>query len=78
MRAVRDSGARVVLIGVFAPQEIWAYGHLDELRKPSICVGAAFDFTVGRKSRARRWTRRMGLKQAQRLNTAGGRSGGRH
>ena len=74
VRAVRDSGARILLMGVSAPkQEIWAYEHLDQLNMPIVCVGAAFDFATGRKSRAPRWMRRAGLEWVHRLVTEPGR-----
>ena len=74
VRAVKDSGARILFMGVSAPkQEIWAYEHLDQLNMPIVCVGAAFDFAIGRKSRAPRWMRRMGLEWVHRLVTEPGR-----
>ena len=66
--AVRESGACILFMGVSAPkQEIWAYEHLDELQMPIVCVGAAFDFGTGTKSRAPEWMRRMGLEWVFRL-----------
>lgn len=70
VRAVRDSGAHILFMGVSAPkQEIWAHEHLDELQMPIVCVGAAFDFATGRKSRAPHWMRRMGIEWVHRLIT---------
>lgn len=70
VRAVKDSGARILWMGVSAPrQEIWAHRHVDELDMPIVCVGAAFDFNTGRKSRAPAWMRRMGLEWLHRLMT---------
>lgn len=72
--AVRDSGARILFMGVSAPkQEIWAYEHLDELQMPIVCVGAAFDFGTGRKSRAPEWMRRVGIEWVHRLLSEPGR-----
>jgi len=66
--AVRASGARILFMGVSAPkQEIWAYEHLDELKMPIVCVGAAFDFATGRKSRAPQWMRKAGIEWVHRL-----------
>ncbi len=66
--AVRDSGARILFMGVSAPkQEIWAYEHLDELQMPIVCVGAAFDFGTGRRKRAPEWMRRCGLEWLHRF-----------
>ncbi|MBE0417723.1 MAG: WecB/TagA/CpsF family glycosyltransferase, partial [Coriobacteriia bacterium] len=34
---------------------------------PIVCVGAAFDFSTGRKSRAPEWMRRAGIEWVHRL-----------
>jgi len=74
VEAVRTSGARILFMGVSAPkQEIWAYEHLDELQMPIVCVGAAFDFGTGTKSRAPEWMRKAGLEWAHRLLSEPGR-----
>jgi N-acetylglucosaminyldiphosphoundecaprenol N-acetyl-beta-D-mannosaminyltransferase len=74
VEAVQLSGARILFMGVSAPkQEIWAYEHLDELRMPIVCVGAAFDFGTGRKSRAPEWMRAAGLEWVHRLFSEPGR-----
>jgi len=74
IEAVRASGARILFMGVSAPkQEIWAYGHLDELQMPIVCVGAAFDFGTGTKSRAPEWMRKAGLEWVHRLFSEPGR-----
>lgn len=74
VEAVRSSGARILFMGVSAPkQEIWAYEHLDEIQMPIVCVGAAFDFGTGAKSRAPEWMRRAGLEWIHRLLTEPGR-----
>lgn len=68
--AVKASGARILFMGVSAPkQEIWAYEHVDELGIPIVCVGAAFDFLSGRKPRAPKWMRKIGLEWLFRLIT---------
>ncbi len=68
--AVKESGARILFMGVSAPkQEIWAYEHLDELGIPIVCVGAAFDFLSVRKPRAPKWKRKIGLEWLFRLIT---------
>ncbi|MDI6711719.1 MAG: WecB/TagA/CpsF family glycosyltransferase [Anaerosomatales bacterium] len=70
VEAVKQSGARILFMGVSAPkQEIWAYEHLDELGIPIVCVGAAFDFLSGRKPRAPKWMRKIGLEWLFRLIT---------
>lgn len=74
VEAVKSSGARILFMGVSAPkQEIWAYEHLDELKMPILCVGAAFDFGTGRKSRAPEWMRRAGIEWVHRLLSEPGR-----
>lgn len=70
VETVRSSGARILFMGVSAPkQEIWAYEHLEELGMPVVCVGAAFDFNSGRKPRAPKWVRRIGMEWLFRLLT---------
>jgi len=70
LASVRQSGARVLWMGVSAPkQEVWAHERIDQLGMPAVCVGAAFDFSTGRKSRAPRWMRSVGLEWAYRLMT---------
>lgn len=74
VEAVRSSGARILFVGVSAPkQELWAYEHLDELRMPVVCVGAAFDFGTGTKSRAPEWMRNAGIEWVHRLFSEPGR-----
>jgi N-acetylglucosaminyldiphosphoundecaprenol N-acetyl-beta-D-mannosaminyltransferase len=74
VEAVTASGARILFMGVSAPkQEIWAYEHLDDLGMPIVCVGAAFDFGTGRKSRAPEWMRKAGLEWVHRLLSEPGR-----
>lgn len=65
---VRESRARVLWLGVSAPkQEIWAHEFLSELGLPVVCVGAAFDFLAGRKRRAPKWMRSVGMEWLFRL-----------
>lgn len=72
--AVRNSGARILWMGVSAPkQEVWAYRFVDALSIPTVCVGAAFDFSTGAKKRAPRWMRRIGLEWIHRLLSEPGR-----
>ncbi len=45
---IRDSGAKIVFVGLGCPrQEVWAYEYRDLLPMPLIAVGAAFDFHAG-------------------------------
>ncbi len=70
IEAVRASEADVVWVGVSAPrQEKWAVANIDRLGRPVVCVGAAFDFLSGRKARAPRWVRTLGMEWAFRLAT---------
>ncbi len=70
VRQVKESGARLLWLGVSAPkQEIWARRWLDELDMPVLCVGAAFDFSAGRVRRAPVWMRRSGFEWVHRLAT---------
>jgi len=74
VEAVKSSGARILFMGVSAPkQEIWAYEHVDELQMPIVCVGAAFDFGAGAKSRAPEWMRKAGIEWVHRLLSEPGR-----
>lgn len=70
LSAVRESGARVLWMGVSAPkQEVWAHERIDQLGMPAVCVGAAFDFSTGCKPRAPQWMRSVGLEWVYRLMT---------
>jgi N-acetylglucosaminyldiphosphoundecaprenol N-acetyl-beta-D-mannosaminyltransferase len=45
---IRDSGARIVFVGLGCPrQEVWAYEFRDRLKLPILAVGAAFPFLAG-------------------------------
>ncbi len=68
---VVGSGADVLWLGVSAPkQETWALEQGELLAGiPVVCVGAAFDFLSGRKPRAPRVWRRLGLEWLFRLGT---------
>lgn len=66
--AVVASEADIVWLGVSAPkQEIWAARWAPRMGLPVVCVGAAFDFLSGRKPRAPRWMRGIGLEWLFRL-----------
>ncbi len=68
-RAIRDSGADMVWIGMGAPrQECWAARNQMIMRVPVVwCVGALFEYIAGHRSRAPIWMRRAGLEWAYRL-----------
>ena len=68
VRAIRQSGAAVVFVGLGCPrQEIWAYENRAALSMPAICVGAAFDFHAGTVAQAPPALQRLGLEWAYRL-----------
>ncbi len=66
--AIAASGARLVFVGLGAPrQSLFALRFRDRLPIGWICVGAAFDFLAGTKSRAPQWMQRGGLEWLFRL-----------
>ncbi|MBB4304791.1 exopolysaccharide biosynthesis WecB/TagA/CpsF family protein [Rhodobium orientis] len=66
---IRESGARLVFVGLGCPrQEVWAYEYARLLDMPAIAVGAAFDFHAGLLSQAPRWFQDRGLEWAYRLS----------
>lgn len=68
VQAVKDSGARLLWLGVSAPkQEIWAYEHGEELGIPIACVGAAFNFNSGLSKRAPQNMQKAGIEWMYRL-----------
>jgi N-acetylglucosaminyldiphosphoundecaprenol N-acetyl-beta-D-mannosaminyltransferase len=67
-RRIRESGARVVLVGLGCPrQEVFAYAMRALLDMPLLAVGAAFDFHAGTQRRAPIWMRQRGLSWLWRL-----------
>jgi N-acetylglucosaminyldiphosphoundecaprenol N-acetyl-beta-D-mannosaminyltransferase len=65
---IRASGADIVLVGLGCPrQEVFAYEHAGALGRPTIAVGAAYDYYAGRLSRAPQWIQSAGLEWAVRL-----------
>lgn len=68
VRAINDSGAGVVFVGLGCPkQELWMAAHRGRVNAVMIGVGAAFDFHAGTISRAPRWMRENGLEWLHRL-----------
>jgi exopolysaccharide biosynthesis WecB/TagA/CpsF family protein len=66
--AIRDSGARLVLVGMGNPrQEMWAARHSRAIKVPLLCVGAFLDFSAGRISRAPALMRAMRVEWIYRL-----------
>lgn len=71
---IRDSGARVVLVGLGCPrQEIFAYAMRPLLDLPLLAVGAAFDYHAGLLRRPPAWMQRYGLEWLWRLGLEPGR-----
>jgi N-acetylglucosaminyldiphosphoundecaprenol N-acetyl-beta-D-mannosaminyltransferase len=66
--AIQASGADIVLVGLGCPrQEVWAYEMRDDLARPLLAVGAAFDFLAGSLSMAPAWMQANGLEWLYRL-----------
>lgn len=71
---IRDSGARLVLVGLGCPrQEVWVYEYRDLLQMPMLAVGAAFSFHAGELRLAPEWAQRHGLEWFYRLAQEPGR-----
>lgn len=67
-RRVRESGARLVLVGLGCPrQEVFAFEMGSLLPMPVLAVGAAFDFHAGTLRQAPPVLQRRGLEWAFRL-----------
>ncbi|MFY1635287.1 WecB/TagA/CpsF family glycosyltransferase [Solwaraspora sp. WMMB335] len=65
---IRDSGARLVLVGLGCPrQEIFTYAMRPLLDMPLMAVGAAFDYHAGLLRRPPEWMQRRGLEWLWRL-----------
>jgi len=68
VRAIRQSGAKIVFVGLGCPrQEIFVYEMRELLSMPVIAVGAAFDFHAGFLREAPLWMQRWGLQWFHRL-----------
>jgi len=65
---IRDSGARLVLVGLGCPrQEVFAYAMRPLLDMPLMAVGAAFDYHAGQLRKPPEWMQRRGLEWLWRL-----------
>jgi exopolysaccharide biosynthesis WecB/TagA/CpsF family protein len=65
---IRDSGARLVFVGLGCPrQEQFVWAMRDVIGVPLVAVGAAFDYNAGLRPEAPRWMMRSGLQWVQRL-----------
>lgn len=66
--AIRQSGARLVLVGLGCPrQEVWAFENAPLIGIPAAAVGAAFDFHAGLLPQAPPRLQALGLEWLFRL-----------
>lgn len=69
-RAIRESNADIVWIGLGAPKQDWEAARLaHSIPVIAVAVGAAFDFAAGTKRQAPEWMRQIGLEWAFRFAT---------
>ena len=65
---INESGAGLVFLGIGSiKQENFAWKHRNDIHAVQLCVGAAFDFIAGNKSKAPAWMQRNGLEWLFRL-----------
>ena len=65
---IKQSGARIVFVGLGCPrQEVWAYEYREALQMPILAVGAAFAFHAGLLPQAPSWMQKAGLEWFYRL-----------
>jgi len=65
---INASGAAFVFLGIGSPkQELFAWRHRSRISAIQLCVGAAFDFIAGTKTRAPQWMQQLGLEWLHRL-----------
>jgi exopolysaccharide biosynthesis WecB/TagA/CpsF family protein len=65
---IRDSGARVVLVGLGCPrQEQFVYAMRPLVDAPLLAVGAAFDYHAGQLRKPPPWMQKRGLEWLWRL-----------
>ncbi|MDG6101198.1 WecB/TagA/CpsF family glycosyltransferase [Dactylosporangium aurantiacum] len=65
---IRDSGARVVMVGLGCPrQEIFVYGMRHLVDAPMLAVGAAFDYHAGGLKNPPAWMQKYALEWLWRL-----------
>lgn len=66
---IRASDADVVLVGLGCPrQEVFVYENAPMLGRPTLAVGAAFNFLAGELARAPLWMQKSGLEWLFRLS----------
>jgi exopolysaccharide biosynthesis WecB/TagA/CpsF family protein len=65
---IRNSGARLVFVGLGCPrQEEFVWAMRDLVGVPLVAVGAAFDYNAGLRREAPSWMMRAGLQWVRRL-----------
>ena len=66
---MRRSGAQLVWVGLGTPKQDWVAAELRKYRAAPVvlCVGAAFDFVAGAKSRSPLWLQKIGMEWFHRL-----------
>lgn len=65
---IHQSGAALTFVGLGCPrQEVWVYEYSEQLRMPTLAVGAAFDFHAGKLSQAPEILQKWGLEWFYRL-----------
>jgi N-acetylglucosaminyldiphosphoundecaprenol N-acetyl-beta-D-mannosaminyltransferase len=63
LKRIRESGARIVFVGLGCPrQEVWIYENTPYLSIPTLAVGAAFDFHAGLFKQPQKWIQDLGLE----------------
>jgi N-acetylglucosaminyldiphosphoundecaprenol N-acetyl-beta-D-mannosaminyltransferase len=68
-KQIRESGARIVLVGLGCPkQEKWMARNVEAVGAVLVGVGAAFDFHTGRIEEAPPWMQERGLEWLFRLS----------
>lgn len=68
VQRIKDSGAKIVFVGLGCPrQEVWAFEYQNLLSLPVIAVGAAFAFHAGTLAQAPAWMQSRGLEWLFRL-----------
>jgi len=77
---IAEARPQVLVVGLGAPkQELWVHEHRKQLSGCiALCVGATIDFLAGKKSRAPRWMRKIGLEWVHRVATEPRRLCGRY
>jgi exopolysaccharide biosynthesis WecB/TagA/CpsF family protein len=65
---IHGSGARIAFVGLGCPlQEMWTAAQRERIGVPALCVGAAFDFHAGDRSRPPQWAQDRGIEWLFRL-----------